>query len=1087
MNRLLAILLCGTTLCTAAAASERNAPADQFVNALRRLPARATSYSYSSEQDALAGDRTLSRIQSLDGMWKFRFAEDVSRSPADFWLPGADLTGWDEIPVPSCWEMQGYGYPIYTNVVYPFEFKPPYITRDNPTGCYVRTFSVPEAWSGNRVTLHFGGVYSGFYVWVNGALAGYAEDSCLPSEFDITGLLQPGENRLAVQVFKWTDGSYLEDADHWRMAGIHREVFLSAKPDAAIGDFGVRTIFDADMRDALLQIRPAIDLREGASAAGWQLGARLYAPDGTPSGRELTLPVEEILAEAYPQRDNVYFALLEERITAPEKWSAENPALYTLVLTLRDAAGKLAEARSCKVGFRDVRLRGREMLVNGVPVKLCGVNRHDHDQYGGKTVSRESMEEDVRLMKRLNINSVRTSHYPNDPYFYELCDRYGLYVVDEANIETHGKGGLLSNDPQWITPFLERVSRMVIRDRNHPSVIMWSLGNESGCGPAHAAAAGWAKDYDPTRLIHYEGAQGQPMHPLYVPLKRTSAAAFTSVMAADNQPAAGQVKKPRNGGNPTDPAYVDVLSRMYPTAAQLEQMALNPMLDRPVMMCEYAHSMGNSTGGLNDYWKLIRTHAGLLGGHIWDWVEQGLVKKDAQGRTYWAYGGDFGSRENHDANFNINGIINPDRSLKPAAAEAKHVFQPLEIAQPRPGEDFFTIRNRNFFVSTDEYVFEWRITSSMGATLGSGTFEVPRTEAGACTECRVGYKAPRPESGVDYWLDIVYRLKEDKPYALRGFEAGRYQFALPAAAPVRAAAARSAVVSRTERSVTLTAGSVTATVDAATGYLSGYAVRGCELMRSPLVPNFWRASTDNDRRGWRTRERMGAWRTMPERLKLESLNAADGAVTAVVCGGGVRLALRYRLAADGELAVSYDLRIADTLPEPRRIGLQALWSGVLDRYVYCGRGPGENYADRKEGSLFGVYSGNTADFSPAYIYPQECGNRCDVRYLQLAGKGGGVVFAGRQPLCVSVWPCTQEALDAAEHTHEIVRLDDAWLVNVDCAQAGVGGTDSWSVKSRPSEAYRLLEKHYGYEFVIAPAGTPADAARTSRRVAYKNE
>ena len=361
--------------------------------------------------------------------------------------------------------------------------------------------------------------------------------------------------------------------------------------------------------------------------------------------------------------------------------------------------------------------------------------------------------------------------------------------------------------------------------------------------------------------------------------------------------------------------------------------------------------MGNSVGGLGDYWRVIRRHDKLLGGHIWDWIDQGLRKADGRGGWFWAYGGDFGSRENHDANFNINGIINPDRSLKPAAAEAKHVFQPLEIAQPRPGEDFFTIRNRNFFVSTDEYVFEWHITSSMGATLGSGTFEVPRTEAGACTECRVGYKAPRPESGVDYWLDIVYRLKEDKPYALRGFEAGRYQFALPAAAPVRAAAARSAGVSRTERAVTLTAGNVTATVDAATGYLSGYAVRGRELMRSSLVPNFWRASTDNDRRGWRTRERMGAWRTMPERLKLESLNAADGAVTAVVCGGGVRLALRYRLAADGELAVSYDLRIADTLPEPLRIGLQALWSGELDRYVYCGRGPGENYADRKEGRL----------------------------------------------------------------------------------------------------------------------------------------
>lgn len=806
MNRLLAILLCGTTLCTAAAASERNAPADQFVNALRRLPARATSYSYSSEQDALAGDRTLSRIQSLDGVWKFRFAEDVSRSPADFWRPGADLTGWDEIPVPSCWEMQGYGYPIYTNVVYPFEFKPPYITRDNPTGCYVRTFSVPEAWSGNRVTLHFGGVYSGFYVWVNGALAGYAEDSCLPSEFDITGLLQPGENKLAVQVFKWTDGSYLEDADHWRMAGIHREVFLSAKPDAAIGDFGVRTIFDADMRDALLQIRPAIDLRKGVSAAGWQLGARLYAPDGTPSGRELTLPVEEILAEAYPQRDNVYFALLEERIAAPEKWSAENPALYTLVLTLRDAAGKLAEARSCKVGFRDVRLRGREMLVNGVPVKLCGVNRHDHDQYGGKTVSRESMEEDVRLMKRLNINSVRTSHYPNDPYFYELCDRYGLYVVDEANIETHGKGGLLSNDPQWITPFLERVSRMVIRDRNHPSVIMWSLGNESGCGPAHAAAAGWAKDYDPTRLIHYEGAQGQPMHPLYVPLKRTSAAAFTSVMAADNQPAAGQVKKPRNGGNPTDPAYVDILSRMYPTAAQLEQMALNPMLDRPVMMCEYAHSMGNSTGGLNDYWKLIRTHAGLLGGHIWDWVEQGLVKKDAQGRTYWAYGGDFEpAGEHNDAAFCCNGIVNPDRTLKPAALECKYVFQPVEFTASDLAAGKIAVRNRNFFAGTERYDFTWEISTDKGV-LQHGSFEVPPTAAGCRAEAAIAFRPFKPEPGAEYLLRVQAREKRRTPYAEAGYAAAEEQFALPVyKEPVRSAPKGRASVAQDDEFIVLSA------------------------------------------------------------------------------------------------------------------------------------------------------------------------------------------------------------------------------------------------------------------------------------------
>lgn len=1081
MTRNLILILC---CCLCGRLAARNPDwENQLVNARCRLDARATSYSYPSAEDALSADRSRARFLSLDGVWRFRFADDVSRAPQGFEAPEYDVSAWDRIEVPSCWETAGYGYAIYTNIIYPYPNTPPYIRRDNPAGCYVRTFEVPRAWNGDRVILHFGGIYSACSVWVNGRFAGYSEDSALPAEFDVTELLREGENRLAVKVLKWCDGSYLEDADHWRLGGIYREVYLAAEPRAAIADYGVRTVFDAEYRDAKLQLRPSVALTgaDTARCRNYVLRAELFdaASRRVDPGDTLEVTVGELLDETYPQRDNVWYPLLEARIPSPHKWTSETPYLYTLVLSLADENGRVVEARSSRIGFRDVRIEGGRMLVNGVPVKLIGVNRHDHSDTTGKTVTREQMREDAALMKRLGFNSVRTSHYPNDPYFYDLCDEYGLYVIDEANIETHHAGGCLSNRPEWIVPFMERVTRMVVRDRNHPSVVMWSMGHESDWGPNHAAAAAWTKEFDPTRIIHYEGAQGNPQRRGYVPLRSVG-----KWKTAEEDPAKGEYA---DLANPDDRDAVEVVSRMYPTMDELERLACDTLVRRPVLMCEYAHAMGNSVGGLGDYWRVIRRHDKLLGGHIWDWIDQGLRKADGRGGWFWAYGGDFGSRENHDANFNINGIINPDRSLKPAAAEAKHVFQPLEIAQPRPGEDFFTIRNRNFFVSTDEYVFEWRITSSMGATLGSGTFEVPRTEAGACTECRVGYKAPRPESGVDYWLDIVYRLKEDKPYALRGFEAGRYQFALPAAAPVRAAAARSAVVSRTERSVTLTAGSVTATVDAATGYLSGYAVRGCELMRSPLVPNFWRASTDNDRRGWRTRERMGAWRTMPERLKLESLNAADGAVTAVVCGGGVRLALRYRLAADGELAVSYDLRIADTLPEPRRIGLQALWSGVLDRYVYCGRGPGENYADRKEGSLFGVYSGNTADFSPAYIYPQECGNRCDVRYLQLAGKGGGVVFAGRQPLCVSVWPCTQEALDAAEHTHEIVRLDDAWLVNVDCAQAGVGGTDSWSVKSRPSEAYRLLEKHYGYEFVIAPAGTPADAARTSRRVAYKNE
>lgn len=1080
MIRKLTLIVC-CCLCGRLAAQDCDWE-NQLVNARSRLDARATSYSYPSAEDALAGDRSRARYLSLDGLWRFRFCEDMTQAPEGFETPGYDVTAWDRIEVPSCWETVGYGYAIYTNIIYPYPNTPPYIRRDNPTGCYVRSFEVPRTWSGDRIVLHFGGVYSAYSVWVNGRFAGYSEDSALPAEFDITGLVQEGENRLAVKVLKWCDGSYLEDADHWRLAGIYREVYLTARPQAAIADYGVRTVFDASYRDAKLQIRPVVALTgaDTARCRDYVVRAELFdaANKRVDFGERLEVTVGELLAEAYPQRDNVWYALLEARIPAPHKWTSETPYLYTLVLTLVDEIGGVVEARSSRIGFRDVRVEGQRMLVNGVPVKLIGVNRHDHSDTTGKTVTREQMREDVALMKQLGFNSVRTSHYPNDPYFYDLCDEYGLYVIDEANIEAHHAGGFLSNRPEWIVPFMERVTRMVVRDRNHPSVVMWSMGNESGWGPNLAAAAAWTKEYDPMRIIHYEGAQGNPLRRGYVPLR-----SIGKWKTADDDPKRSVYS---DLANPDDRDAVGVVSRMYPTADELEWLACDTLVRRPVLMCEYAHAMGNSVGGLDDYWRVIRRHDKLLGGHIWDWIDQGLRKSDGKGGWFWAYGGDFGSREHHDANFNINGIINPDRSLKPAAAEVKHVFQPLEIVQPRAGEDSFTILNRNFFVSTDEYTFEWRITSSLGATLGGGTIEVPRTEPGASAECRVGYKAPRPEPGVDYWLDIVYRLKADKPYAPQGFESGRYQFALPGAVAVRGGTARSAVISRTEGTVTLTAGNVTATVDAATGYLTGYAVRGRELMRSPLVPNFWRASTDNDRRGWRTQKRMGAWRTMPDRLKLESLDAADGAVRAIIGGGGVRLVLNYRLAADGELAVSYDLRIADTLPEPLRVGLQARWSGRLDRYAYCGRGPGENYADRKEGSLFGVYSGNVADFSPGYIYPQECGNRCDVRYLHLSGKAGGAAFIGRQPLSVSVWPCTQEALDAAAHTNQIVRLDNAWLVNIDCAQAGVGGTDSWSVKSRPSEAYRLLEKHYDYEFVIAPAVTLADAAQASRRVAYKN-
>lgn len=1086
MNLRYTLLFC-LVLASAEVAADTPDWENQLVNGRRRLAPRATSYSYRSTGDALTCDRSLSRMIPLDGEWSFLFAEDESAIPAGFQDDGFCVDAWDTIPVPSCWEMHGYGYPIYTNIIYPFPDSPPFIRRDNPAGCYVRRFEIPDSWRGERVILHFGGVYSAFRVWVNGIFAGYSEDSALPAEFDITPMLREGGNRLAVEVRKWCDGSYLEDADHWRLGGIYREVYLTAEPAAAIADFGVRTIFDEDYCDAKLQVRVAMRLSEdiAASAGGYRLRAELFDAGGNavPTGEELEVTLGEILHEEYPQRDNLFYPHIEALVAAPHKWTSETPCLYTLVLSLRDGAGVLVEARSCRIGFRDVRIDGARMLVNGVPVKLIGVNRHDHCDTTGKSVTREQMKADVVLMKQLGFNAVRTSHYPNDPYFYDLCDSCGLYVIDEADIESHHGGGALSNSPEWVVPFMERVTRMVVRDRNHPSVVMWSIGNESGWGANHAAAIAWTREYDATRIIHYEGAQGNPARRGYVPLRSVG-----RWKTAADDPARSEYTEL---ANPDDRDLVDVVSRMYPAVDELERMACDGNISRPIMMCEYAHAMGNSVGGLGDYWRTIRAHDNLLGGFIWDWIDQGLRKYAVDGSWHWAYGGDFGSREHHDSNFNINGIVDPARRPKPAAMEARHVFQPLEIVRTGRGGAELTVRNRNFFLSTDEYEFGWLITSSLGDTLASGVLDVPSVGPGEVGRCRLELPAFRAVKGVGYWLDIVYRLREARPYAPQGFEVGRWQFELPGG---NAAARRSenrgdgrrvVGVRRTEGCVELSAGRTVARIDAASGLLCGYSVDGTELMRAPLTPEFWRAATDNDRRGWRIAEESGCWRDMPSAMMLEGLEVTQDGVVAVKSCDGVRLTLRYSLSGEGALDVGFDLRIADSMPEPLRVGMQSRWSDTLSEAVYCGRGPWENYADRKEGARMGVYTLPSRGFGEQYVCPQEYGNRCDVRYLWLGNGSGGVVFAGRQPLGVSVWPCSMASLDAAAHTSEIEMLDGELVVNVDAAQAGVGGTDSWSRKARPSQQYRLTGKHYRYGFIIAPSPTAADAARTSCMAEYK--
>ena len=576
------------------------------ITELNRDPARATAYSFPTEKDALLGDRSKTpRLLSLNGNWDFSFASKPADAPKDFYK--SRVTGWKQLAVPANWEMNGYDLPIYKSAKYPFRpVMPPFVPQDyNGVGSYQRTFTVPAGWQEQNVTLHFGGVSSAFKVWVNGRFLGYGEDSCLPSEFNVTPYLQAGENTVSVQVMRWSDGSYLEDQDHWRLSGIYREVLLLAEPKFRIADFHWQAKLDKQYKDAVLSIRPRLENLTGNNdLSGYQLKAQLYDKSGT---AVLAQPVqrtaESIINEPYPRLDNAKFGLLETTIRNPAKWSDEAPNLYTLVLTLTDKAGNVLEAKSCKVGFRSIEFskENGKLLVNGKLTYLYGVNRHDHHPTKGMAVTRDDIRQDVQTLKQFNFNCIRTSHYPNDPYFYDLCDEYGILVIDEANLETHGLGSKLSNDPAWTTAYQERSMRMALRDKNHPSIIFWSLGNESGRGPNHAAMAAWLHDFDITRPIHYEPAMGDPHVEGYID--------------------PSDPKYPKNHAyriqTPRDQAYVDMVSRMYPGLFTGELLANQQNGDnRPIFFCEYAHSMGNATGNMKEFWDGWRATKRVIGGCI---------------------------------------------------------------------------------------------------------------------------------------------------------------------------------------------------------------------------------------------------------------------------------------------------------------------------------------------------------------------------------------------------------------------------------------------------------------------------------------
>ncbi len=1049
---------------------------------INKLPARATSYSFDTVDQALKRDRSESSIKMLNGEWKFSFADKVEDRPKNFYKSTFNSKSWKTIPVPSNWELEGYGMPIYTNSLYPF-FKDaatdensivlPYITRDNPVGSYLKDFTVPKDWNDQKIILHFGGVSSAFYLWINGEKVGYSQGSRLPSEFDITEYLKSGKNTIALEVYRWSDGSYLEDQDHWRLSGIHRDVMLMAQPKIAINDFHVKTKLTNEYTKGVLQVKPELSFPHRKDVDGWKIEGQLFNAFGKPVLESpMSVSANIVSRIIYPQRDNYKFDLMSATLDKPELWTSETPYLYTLVLSLKDKKGNIVETRSTRVGFRDVKINDKaELLINGKVVKLIGVNRHDHDVKKGKALSREDLLEDVLLMKRYNFNAVRTSHYPNDPYFYELCDEYGIYVMDEANIESHGVGGLIANLPEWNNAMMQRVLRMVERDKNHPSIISWSFGNESGTGPNFASMSGWVKDLDSTRFIHYEGSQGAPDHPDYVGLSQR----YTTKAEQE------QYYTPY--ANPTDPAFVDVISRMYPSLEELKGIADSPYIKRPILMCEYAHAMGNSLGNLTEYWDMVRSHDNIMGGFIWDWIDQGIETTNDKGETYIAYGGDFGDKPN-SSNFCLNGLVDSYRKETPKLLEAKYVFQPARFDAVDLSSGKIDLTNRFFFDNLNKYLLVWTLSED-DKVIQQGSFNGLNIAPQQTKSISLPYKKPTLKAGARYFLQLSLRTINTTNWAESGHELAKQQFELPFKKEAKKTVSNKPVKSKTTpNTFSVFSNNFNVEFNKQTGYLTSYKVNGQALIRDALTHNFWRAATDNDIGGFQnwsaptdnvekdSDTSLAVWRKASEGMTLNDFKVDTSETNVTVTtlhsySEKLSVTTQYAVTGDGAVKVTMSLNADESLTSMPRLGMTTNVSKMLSNMSVYGRGPYENYIDRNNSADISIYSGKVEDFIYHYARPQENGNRTDVDWLKLANSQGlTLTFDGKEDLSVSVWPWSASNLADAQHTYDLVD-QGKFTVNIDLIQQGVGGNDSWSKKAAPIKKYQVPAGKYQYTYTIS--------------------
>jgi beta-galactosidase len=1009
------------------------------INAVNTEPARATYMGYPAEELALTGDYSKSPwYKLLNGNWKFNWVAQPEKRPVDFYKPEFNVKNWKEIPVPSDWQMHGYDYAHYVNSGYPFPKNQPFISHDyNPVGSYRTDFVIPDNWKNMNVFIHFGGVNSAMYLWINGKYVGYSEDSKTPDEFNITPYLKKGSNVLAVEVYRWCDGSYLEDQDFFRLSGIERDVYLFATPKVAIADFFAKTGLDANYRNGTFDLNVKVKNSSVESLSSYIVEAALY---DIPSNNKVYSGKKQLNINSATTESIEFSGIID----SVKQWSAEYPNLYNLSIKISDAKNATVYATACKVGFRSVEMKNGQLLFNGKAIYFKGVNRHEHDQYKGHVVSIESMKKDIELLKQFNFNAVRTAHYPNDPAWYKLCDEYGIYLIDEANIESHGYGykpeNTLGNKPEYLQMHMERVTNMVERDKNHPSVIIWSMGNEAGTGPNFLAVYKWTKERDNSRPVHYERAEK-----------------LTSVTER----------------------HTDIRADMYASISHIEKyLSTDP--DRPFIWCEYAHAMGNSTGNFQDLWDFVESQPKHQGGFIWDWVDQGICKTNAKGRTIWGYGGDFEPQGKYtDLNFCCNGLVFPDRSLHPAIWEVKKVYQYIKIRALDLERHRYEIRNKYDFTSLKNYKIYWEVQGN-GISVQKGELPVLAVPPGGSQIARIDEISFTPQPGVEYFINFKAEALNGTEMIPAGHIVATEQYKLPVStilATTETTNGKVVTSNKTEKLYTFVMNNMEAAIDRTGGNLISYKNNGRELIKEGLQPNFWRAPTDNDF-GNKMQTRLKVWKNAGKNRQVISdslvkISETEYKVVFWFTLPDVQSKYRseYLLYGNGSIKVTNTF-LPDTakLPELPRMGMTMVMPSGYDNMKWFGRGPFENYWDRNTAAFVGLYQGKVADQFVTYVRPQENGNKTDVRWVTLTGNDGkGLKFKGCPHLSMSALHFPMEDMDPGEakkniHPGDLDPHAETYL-NIDYLQMGVGGDTSWG--ALPYNRYRLFAKSYTYSFIIS--------------------